>query len=86
MKTAKIIDFFCEALSNDEIKETTELTKENCFEPIDIAKLVIASEEEFNITIHDEYVSLFKTVGDMVDYIQNNLPEPKFAPEQLIYE
>jgi len=86
MDTTKIIDFFCEVLSLDEITTTTKLTEEYGFEPIDIARLVIASEEEFNISIYDEYVSLFKTVGDLADYIKENLPEPEFLPEQLIYE
>lgn len=84
MKTTEITDFFCEVLSRDDIEETTRL--DHGFEPIDRARLVIASEREFNIIIHDEYVSGFKTVRDMVDYIQSNFPEPEFAPEQLIYE
>lgn len=86
MNTARIIGFFCEALSRDDIKGSYKLTSEFGFEPIDIARLVIASEDEYNITIHDECVSQFNTVEEMAGYILDNLPEPEFDPEQLIYE
>jgi len=87
MEFTEIIDLFCEVLSIDDegIDKTTGLTEEYGFEPIDIAKLVIAAEERFGIVIHDEDVASFKTIGDMADYIQKNLPEPAFLPEHLIY-
>ncbi len=88
MINSKIIDLFCDVMSmdEDEINRKTLLNKESGFEPIDIARLVIAAEEKFHITIYDEHVGGFQTVGDMIDYIEDSLPEPDFSPEELIYE
>jgi acyl carrier protein len=49
------------------------LTKDNGVYPLDIAKLVIACEKEYKVTIHDEYVLTFRCVGDLADYIDNLL-------------
>jgi acyl carrier protein len=49
------------------------LTKDNGVYPLDIAKLVIACEREYKVTIHDEYVLTFRSASDMADYIDNLL-------------
>ena len=39
---------------------------------LDIVELVMAMEQEFNISIPDEEAERIKTVGDAVDFIKNN--------------
>ena len=40
---------------------------------LDIVDLVVELEHEFNLSIPDEEADRIKTVGDAVEYIQNNL-------------
>ena len=40
---------------------------------LDIVDLVVELEHEFNLSIPDEDAERIKTVGDAVEYIQNNL-------------
>ncbi len=40
---------------------------------LDIVDLVVELEHEFNLSIPDEEAERIKTVGDAVEYIQNNL-------------
>lgn len=71
----KTIELFSEIVGIDknDISEETEFTKEFGIEPIDIAKLIIMVEKKFNIKIHDEYVSGFQNIGDLVLYIEEAL-------------
>ncbi len=39
---------------------------------LDMVELMMTVEEEFDITIKDSDVHLFKTVGDVVNYIEAN--------------
>lgn len=39
---------------------------------LDIVELVMAMEQEFNISIPDEEAERIKTVGDAVEFIKNN--------------
>jgi acyl carrier protein len=40
---------------------------------LDIVELIMAFEEEFGIEIADEEAEKIATVGDVVEYIKNNL-------------
>lgn len=40
---------------------------------LDIVDLVVELEHEFNLSIPDDEAERIKTVGDAVEYIQNNL-------------
>ena len=40
---------------------------------LDIVDLVVELEHEFNLSIPDEEAERIKTVGDAVEYIQNNV-------------
>lgn len=69
----KVIYLLAEILGVDDedINEKTEFTEEYGISSIDVAKLIIAVEEEFNIVIHDDKAAFFRSVGDMVDYIRD---------------
>lgn len=62
-------------LDEEEITSDIELTPEFEIEKIHIAKLIIECEKKFKISIHDEKVHTFHTVGDVVKYIENALSE-----------
>lgn len=68
----KLVKILSEIIGSDydDITPETELTIDNGFESIDIAKLVIECERYFKITIHDEDVHTFKFVSDIVEYIE----------------
>lgn len=57
----------------EDITTRMPLTKDNGVDPLDIAKLIIACEKEFKVTIHDEDVLSFHCAGNIADYIDNLL-------------
>ncbi len=71
----KIAYLLAEILGEDEedITEQTEFTKEYGIEPVDVARLVIAAEEQFDISIHDDEAALFKNVGDVVRHVSKEI-------------
>ncbi len=40
---------------------------------IDLLELVLAFEDEFDVTFDEEDVKCIKTVGDIVEYIENKM-------------
>jgi acyl carrier protein len=68
----QVTDILAEILGidNEDITLQTALAGSSGIKPVDLAKLVIECEQNFRITIHDEDVHTFKTVSDLVDYIE----------------
>ena len=62
-------------LDEDEITPDMGLTSEFEIERLHVAKFIIECEKKFKITIHDETVHTFRTVGDVVNYIESRLSE-----------
>lgn len=60
----KVANILAEIIEIDyeEITPESELTIDNGFEAVNIAKIVIECEKKFNITIHDENIHSFKFV------------------------
>lgn len=73
----KVVDLLSEILSGDphEMDASFSLTRENDVAPIDIAKLAIACEKAFQITLYDEKIAGWKTVGDACRHIEELLEE-----------
>lgn len=71
MMIKKIARLLAEILGEDDkdITEQTEFTQEYRIDPVDVAKLVIAVEKEFDITIYDDEAACFKNVGDVVRHV-----------------
>lgn len=71
MITKQVAYLLAEILGQEEedITSQTEFTEEYGIEPIDLAKLVIAAEHKFGITIYDDEAAGFRTVGDVVRHI-----------------
>ena len=53
-----------------EITESTSIMEDLGADSLDIVELMMTVEEEFDITIEDSDAQLFKTVGDVVNYIE----------------
>ena len=73
-----IKDLIVDITDEDDINEGTSLFDDLGIDSVDLAELVLASEEEFDLTLPAdkdarvalmEEVKSLETVGDMVDYI-----------------
>ena len=60
---------------SEQVSGRMTLTKQNGVELLDIAKLVIACEREYKITIHDEDVQAFSSLEDLAAYIDQLLSD-----------
>ena len=59
-------------VEESEIKETTSITDDLGADSLDVVDLVMAVEEEFDVTIPEDQVENIKTVGDIVAYVEEN--------------
>lgn len=58
-------------VSVDGINAETRLQEDLKADSLDTVELVMAAEEEFGIEIEEDVVLTFKTVGDVVKYIES---------------
>lgn len=70
----KVKEIIVDTLSCDEEKVTLEasLTEDLGADSLDAVELNMALEEAFEISIPDEELANFKSVNDIVTYIENN--------------
>ena len=68
----KIIGLIAEKLGKnaDEIKLESRLIEDLGADSLDIVELIMAFEDEFNISLPDEDVAKMKTIGNIIDYIK----------------
>ncbi len=52
------------------VSEDTNIIEDLGADSLDIVELMMSVEEEFSITISDSDAHLFKTIGDVVNYIE----------------
>jgi acyl carrier protein len=70
----KVKALIVDQLDIDTEKITTDTTFEDIdADSLDVVELVMALEEEFDLEIADEDVEQIKTVGDIVNYIEDNI-------------
>lgn len=71
----KIKTILCEQLDLEEDKVTMESDIVEDFEAdsLDVVDLVMSIEDEFGVEVPDEEIENFKTVGDVVRYIEENM-------------
>ncbi len=55
------------------VNENTDIAEDLGADSLDVVELVMRVEEEFDITIEDSDAHLFKTVGDVVNYIESKM-------------
>ncbi len=57
-------------VDEDTITMDTDLIKDLEADSLDAAEIILAIEEEYDIEIPDEVAEEFKTVGDLVKYVE----------------
>ena len=60
-------------IDEDQINENTDVVNDLGADSLDVVELMMSVEDEFGIMIEDEEIAEFKTVGDVVNYIENRL-------------
>lgn len=70
----RIREIMCEQLDLEEDSVTMESDIMEDFEAdsLDLVDLVISLEDEFNMEVPDDQIENFRTVGDVVRYIEEN--------------
>lgn len=68
----KVKEILCDQLDVDEDKVTMEsdIQEDLGADSLDIVDLIMSFEEEFGVEIPDEAAESIKTVGDIVNYIE----------------
>lgn len=64
-----LADQFSEA--EESITLSTDLTEDLGADSLDLADLLMAIEDEFEVEVLDEDIESIKTVGDIVEYIES---------------
>lgn len=57
----------------DQITEQTDIIDDLGADSLDVVEMVMSFEEEFEIVINDETIQEFRTVGDVVSFIEDNI-------------
>ena len=70
----RIREIICDQLDLDEDKVTTEsdIVEDFDADSLDVVDLVMSLEDEFGLEVPDEQIENFRTVGDVVRYIEEN--------------
>lgn len=71
----KIRDIIVEQLGlddSDSLAMETSLKEDLDADSLDAVEVIMALEEAFDIEIPDEYAENFKTIGDIVEYIEGH--------------
>lgn len=70
----KIKSIISDELNIDQAKITKEanIREDLAADSLDAVEVIMALEDEFGITIDDDTAQSFKTVGDLVDYVEKN--------------
>ena len=71
----KIKEILAEQLDVDaeEMATDTKIADDLGADSLDVVELLMAIEEEFGVEIPDEEIENLKTIGDVAEYIQNNM-------------
>ena len=71
----KVREIIAEQLGLDDkerITMETNLSKDLEADSLDAVEIIMALEEEYDIEVPDEVAEEFKTVGDLVKYVEDN--------------
>ena len=59
----------------DEMTLETRIGDDLGADSLDVVEMLMAIEDEFEVEIPDEDIEGLKTIGDVVEYINNNITE-----------
>lgn len=70
----KIAEILADQLGADaaDMSMETNIAKDLGADSLDVVELLMAIDDEFGVEIPDEEIENIKTIGDLVEYIQNN--------------
>ena len=70
----KIKTILAEQLDVDEDSLTleTDIAKDLNADSLDVVEILMSIEDTFDVEIPDEEIENIKTIGDLVEYIENN--------------
>ena len=57
----------------EEMTADTRIAEDLGADSLDVVELLMSIEDEFEVEIPDEEIENLKTIGDVVEYIQNNM-------------
>ena len=60
-------------MEQSKIAQDTSLKEDLQADSLDIVEIIMSIEEEFGIQVDDDDALAFKTVGDVVSYIESNM-------------
>jgi len=72
----KVVEIIVDQLGVDDaenITPKTSLVKDLEADSLDAVEVIMALEDEFNIEIPDEAAENFKNIGDIANYIEENM-------------
>ncbi len=74
MVKERVIEIIADQLGRDasEITEQTSMSDDLGADSLDAVEVIMAIEEEYNLEIDDEDAMNFKTVQDVIDYVEKN--------------
>ena len=70
-KVCQILSFQL-GIDEDKISATSDIFEDLGADSLDVVELLMSLEDEFGLTIEDDQVQDFHTVGDVVSYIESN--------------
>ena len=67
----KIVELIAEKLNKkpEQVTSASRLVEDLGADSLDVVELIMAFEDEFNISLPDEDIAAMKTVGDVFTYI-----------------
>ena len=70
----KIKTILAEQLDVDEetLNMETDIAKDLNADSLDVVEILMSLEDEFSVESPDEEIENIKTIGDLVEYIENN--------------
>ncbi|MBQ7219295.1 MAG: acyl carrier protein [Ruminococcus sp.] len=60
-------------VDEDSLQNDTDLQDDLGADSLDVVDLLMSIEDEFELEIPDEEIENIRTVGDLVNYIENNM-------------
>ena len=60
-------------IDKDSLTPETKIIEDLGADSLDVVDMLMSVEDEFNVEIPDEKMEEFKTIGDVVDYIQDKI-------------
>lgn len=55
------------------IKPSTKIKEELGLNSVGLLYIIVAIEEQFDVVLHDQSIEKFITIGDVIDYIYDNI-------------